>query len=309
MPALGLVLSDITINSEGSIVILGSITAMNTSSYTLDDPLYIDPTTAGDLTTTRPIGSNQIQAVARVTRVNASQGTIFIAGAMRSNAIPNFTAADKFWYGSTDGVQAEGSITSAGRDILDDANAAAQRTTLGLVIGTNVLAEQTIGIANDNLVEVDDADAADNDFARFTANGLEGRSYAEVRADLSLEQADLKPTEHIILACSDETSDLATGVAKLTFRMPYAFTLSEVKSSVTTAPVGATLTVDINDGGVSIMTTNKLDILTTATIDDGTATLTDTAIAEDAVVTVDIDTVGSGTAGAGLKVTLIGYRT
>ena len=59
-------------------------------------------------------------------------------------------------------------------------------TSLGLVIGTNVLAQQTIGIANDNLVEIDDADAADNDYAKFTANGLEGRSYAEVKSDLGL---------------------------------------------------------------------------------------------------------------------------
>ena len=59
-------------------------------------------------------------------------------------------------------------------------------TSLGLVIGTNVLAQQTIGIANDNLVEIDDADAADNDYAKFTANGLEGRSFAEVRSDLGL---------------------------------------------------------------------------------------------------------------------------
>ena len=59
-------------------------------------------------------------------------------------------------------------------------------TSLGLVIGTNVLAQQTIGIANDNLVEIDDADAADNDYAKFTANGLEGRSYSEVRSDLGL---------------------------------------------------------------------------------------------------------------------------
>jgi hypothetical protein len=34
-------------------------------------------------------------------------------------------------------------------------------------------------------MEVDDADAADNDYAKFTANGLEGRSYAEVLTDLS----------------------------------------------------------------------------------------------------------------------------
>jgi hypothetical protein len=58
-------------------------------------------------------------------------------------------------------------------------------TELSLVIGTDVLAEQTIGIADNNLVEMDDADAADDDYAKFTANGLEGRSYSEVLSDLS----------------------------------------------------------------------------------------------------------------------------
>ena len=59
-------------------------------------------------------------------------------------------------------------------------------TELSLVIGTNVLAEQTIGIADNNLMEVDDADAADNDYAKFTTAGLEGRSFAEVKSDLTL---------------------------------------------------------------------------------------------------------------------------
>ncbi len=48
----------------------------------------------------------------------------------------------------------------------------------------------TTGIANDNIVEIDDADVADNDFAKFTANGLEGRSYAEVKTDLSLNNVE-----------------------------------------------------------------------------------------------------------------------
>lgn len=43
----------------------------------------------------------------------------------------------------------------------------------------------TVGIADNNLLEVDDADAADNDYAKFTANGIEGRSYSEVMGDLS----------------------------------------------------------------------------------------------------------------------------
>ena len=57
---------------------------------------------------------------------------------------------------------------------------------LDLEIGTDILAQQTIGIADDNLVEMDDADAENGDYAKFTANGLEGRSAAEVRGDLSV---------------------------------------------------------------------------------------------------------------------------
>jgi len=41
----------------------------------------------------------------------------------------------------------------------------------------------TFGIADDNAVEIDDVDAADNDYARFTVAGLEGRSHAEMMMD------------------------------------------------------------------------------------------------------------------------------
>lgn len=43
------------------------------------------------------------------------------------------------------------------------------------------------GISDNHLLTVDQADAADNDFAKFTVSGIEGRSYAETRADLDLE--------------------------------------------------------------------------------------------------------------------------
>lgn len=138
MPALGLVIADISNVSTGTVMVVGTIDGLDTSIYSLDDGLYIDATTAGDLTTTKPVANNYIQSVARVTRVNASNGTIFVAGALRSNDIPNFTASDKYWYGGTGGVSTEGTITSAGRAILDDADASAQRTTLGLAIGTDV---------------------------------------------------------------------------------------------------------------------------------------------------------------------------
>jgi len=48
----------------------------------------------------------------------------------------------------------------------------------------------TFGIANTNSVRVDDADAADDDYAKFTATGIEGRSYGEVKTDLSLNNVE-----------------------------------------------------------------------------------------------------------------------
>ena len=48
----------------------------------------------------------------------------------------------------------------------------------------------TFGIANTNAVKIDDADAADDDYAKLTATGIEGRSYAEVKTDLSLDNVE-----------------------------------------------------------------------------------------------------------------------
>jgi hypothetical protein len=114
----------------------------------------------------------------------------------------------------------------------------------------------------------------------------------------------------LVMAASDETTDLTTGTAKLTFRMPHAMTLTDVRASVNTAPVGSTLVVDINEGGSTILST-KLSIDAsekTSTTAATPAVISDTALADDAEVTIDIDQIGSSTAAKGLKVALIGYR-
>jgi len=115
-------------------------------------------------------------------------------------------------------------------------------------------------------------------------------------------------TQAIPIAVSDETTPLTTGVAKVTFRMPFAFALTAVRASVTTAPTGSVLTVDINEGGVSILST-KLTIDAgekTSVTAAAPAVISDAALADDAEITIDIDGVGSTFAGAGLKVYLIG---
>jgi hypothetical protein len=45
-------------------------------------------------------------------------------------------------------------------------------------------------ITDNAIVTVDAADVADNDYAKFTANGVEGRSYSEVKTDLSLNNVE-----------------------------------------------------------------------------------------------------------------------
>jgi hypothetical protein len=114
--------------------------------------------------------------------------------------------------------------------------------------------------------------------------------------------------EVIGIAVSDEETDLTTGNAKVTFRMPFAMTLTAVRASLTTASSSGDPTFDINEGGSTILST-KLSIDATETTSTTAATaavISDTALADDAEITIDIDTAGTGAKGA--KVYLIGRR-
>lgn len=115
----------------------------------------------------------------------------------------------------------------------------------------------------------------------------------------------------LIIAVSDETTALAAGVAKVTFRMPRSVTLSGVRASLTVAQSsGSILTVDINKDGTTILSTK-------ITIDNNEKTsatavapplISDSSLNDDAEITIDIDQIGDGTA-KGLKITLIGIYT
>jgi hypothetical protein len=115
----------------------------------------------------------------------------------------------------------------------------------------------------------------------------------------------------IQLAVSDETTALTTGTAKITFRMPYAMTLTEVRGGVTTCPTGGTLlTVDINESGSTILSTKlTFDASEYTTTTAATpAVISDSSLADDAQITIDIDAIGSTIAGTGLKILLKGVR-
>lgn len=239
-----------------------------------------------------------------------------IATTAATPASDDFFALD----GTTNGTRKLAAGTMAGQ------NASAVAITGGTVTGITDLAvadggtgSSTASGARTNLGAAASGDVTASGLTQAT-NRLLGRSTAGTgaveeitpSAGLSLASGTLRTIEAIGIACSDETTALTTGTAKATFRMPFALTVTDVRATVTTAPTGASLlTIDINDGGTTILST-KITIDASEKTSTTAATppvISDSALADDAEITIDIDQIGSTIAGAGLKVWIIGYRS
>lgn len=166
----------------------------------------------------------------------------------------------------------------------------------------------TVGLAAHlaDTVDAHDASAISN----VAAGNIAATDVQAAINELDTEKASLAvaKTEHIGVAVGDETTAITTGTAKVTFRMPYAMTLTAVRASLTTASSSGTPTIDINEGGTTILST-KLTIDAsekTSTTAATAAVISDSSLADDAEMTIDIDVAGTGA--AGLKVWLIGTR-
>ena len=119
--------------------------------------------------------------------------------------------------------------------------------------------------------------------------------------------------ECFMMACSDETTELTVAADKIRIQMPYAFTLTEIKASLTTSPTGAGATTvniyNVTDGDTVINTAALSFAVGVDSANSTSFTADQDTIAEDDVIAVDVADIADTTAGAGLKVTLIGYQT
>lgn len=116
------------------------------------------------------------------------------------------------------------------------------------------------------------------------------------------------------IALSDETTAITTGTNKATMSLPYAFRVVGVYATLNTVSSSGTPTVDINDGGTTILSTKIVIDVSEKTGGSagyqgtaaGAAVISDPDIAAFAEIGFDIDVAGTGA--KGLKAFIIGYR-
>jgi hypothetical protein len=204
-------------------------------------------------------------------------------------------------------TDAAGSMSSTDKSKLDGIEASADVTDAANVGAVNHAAQGKTTPVDADTLPITDTEAT-NVIKKLSFTNL--KAFLKTYFDTLYGTIAQAKTEIIAIAVSDESTDLTIGTPKITFRMPYAMTLSGVRASVTTAPVGSTLIVNIKEGGTTILST-KLSIDAsekTSTTAASAAVISDTSLADDAEITIDIDQIGSSTAGKGLKVYLIGTR-
>jgi hypothetical protein len=87
MPATYVLNQSIANNAQGIAIIVGTITGVDTSSFSPGDVIFV--AAGGGYTNVKPTGTNLIQNIGVVTKSNVTTGSGVIYGSGRSNDVPN----------------------------------------------------------------------------------------------------------------------------------------------------------------------------------------------------------------------------
>jgi len=195
-----------------------------------------------------------------------------------------------------------------------DANSGAGRSVTGLQGGADgrIILVHNVGSNPLRLKSENASSSAANRFSFPFDVVLGSKRSATLQYDSTssrwrLVHTTATPLRHTV-AISDETTAIATGTGKLTFRFATQVYLLQVRANLNTVSSSGAPAFDVNEAGVSIFsTTLTIDASEKSSETAATpAVISDPNIADDAEMTVDIDTAGTGAKGA--KLTFIGWE-
>lgn len=290
---------------NGELVPSSSVTETSTTSVTLATPCAEGDVVEFMASTTLAFADIQ-------TATNAAQAAQAAAEAAQAQCDADViaTAADVVST-NADAVSTAADAAAAAQSAIDAAAAvcgvkvSSDDTTPG-DLETKLLAGNGITMTTGNPGGAETRTVA-LDFAS-QAEAQAGTSTVDAMSPARTKDAVDYRTECLIVACGAEDGAVAAGTGIVTFRMPYAMTLTAVRASLVTASTSGAVTIDINESGTTILST-KLTLdqdEKTSTTAATAAVISDAALADDAEMTIDVD--GAGTDAEGLKVTLIGRR-
>lgn len=279
-------------SGTGEFLTTNGSAASLTSFPTLNQNTTGNAATATALQTARTINGTSFDGTASIT-ITAAAGTL-----TGTTLASNVTASSLTSVGTLTNLTVTNTITGS-----ISGNAATVTTNANLTGDVTSVGNAT-SIGSGVIVNADISGSAAIALSKLATDPLARANHTGTQAASTITAL---PVAYGI-AISDETTAITTGTNKVTFRMPHAMTVTAVRLSLSTVSSSGTPTVDINEAGTSILSTklscdaNEKTSTTAATA----PVISDSSLADDAEITIDIDTAGTGAAGA--KVWIIGTR-
>ena len=136
-----------------------------------------------------------------------------------------------------------------------------------------------------------------------------GTSYQSQRVPISVMLKTFA-TAPIQFAATDLTTDFTVSTFDVVIPIPYEFYATEIRANVKTAPTGANLIFDVQMNATSVFSTLlSIDAgETSSTTATTPAVISTPTLNNDKIITVICTQIGSTIAGAGLTITINGYR-
>lgn len=300
------------------------IGATGTTAVAGNDARLTDARAPTAHASTHTNGTDDIQNATAIQKGLATAAQITKLDGIATGATANSSDATLLARANHTGTQAAATISDFSSTVLgaklDDFTAPDDNTDLNASTTKHGLMVKATAPSSGlrNVVAIDNAETVYKNAALFdttdpaalAAAADDGTAMTAARRD-HVHAIPIVGTWAVIqVACSDTTTAITAGNGKVTFRMPFAMTLTAVRASVSTAPTGSTILIDVNETGTTVLSTKLMIDASekTSTTAATPAVISDSALADDAEITVDFDQVGSTVSGVGVVLTLIGTR-